>query len=73
MSPTGLFQMNFINRVQQFLKEVQIEMKRVNWLTRNDVLRYTIMVIAFSLVVAAYLGAVDFVVQWIIGKYVVGS
>lgn len=65
--------MKFLEKIKQFLKEVQIEMKRVNWLTRNDVLRYTIMVIIFSLVVAAYLGAVDFVVQWIIGKYVVGS
>jgi len=48
-----------------------MEMKRVNWLTRKDVFRYTLMVVVFSLAVAAYLGAIDFVVQWIIAKYIV--
>lgn len=63
--------MKFILKLKQFLKEVRMEMKRVNWLTRKDVFRYTLMVVVFSLAVAAYLGAIDFVVQWIIAKYIV--
>ena len=48
-----------------------MEIRRINWLSRSDVFRYTIMVVFFSLIAALYLGAVDFVVQWVIGKYVV--
>ncbi|KKT30027.1 MAG: hypothetical protein UX43_C0006G0010 [Candidatus Giovannonibacteria bacterium GW2011_GWB1_46_20] len=36
-------------------------MKKVNWPTRPETLRYTITVIAVSLGVAAILGAFDFV------------
>ena len=47
----------FIN----YLKETRVEMKKVNWPTRQETLRYTITVIAVSLAVAALLGAFDFI------------
>jgi preprotein translocase subunit SecE len=44
----------------QFLKEVKSELVKVVWPTRKETLRITLVVIAFSLVMAAFLGLVDF-------------
>ena len=44
-----------------FLKEVQLEAKRVNWPTRERVIRDTFVVIVFSAAVAAFLSLFDFV------------
>ena len=60
--------MNFISKLISFLKEVRLEMKKVNWLTRQEVLRHTIIVVVFSLSVAIYLGTLDIVFQFILSK-----
>ena len=60
--------MKFVFKLISFLKEVRLEMKKVNWLTRQEVLRYTIIVIIFALVVAIYLGTLDVVFQWFLAR-----
>ena len=42
-----------------FLKEVRLEMKKINWPTRQETLRYTLIVIGMSVVVAIFLGGLD--------------
>jgi len=54
-----------------FLKEVRIELKRVTWLTRKDTIKYTIFVIGLSLVVAAFLGGLDFIFNWLLNAFVI--
>ncbi len=49
-----------------FLKEVQEELKKVVWPTRDEVVRLTFVVILISLVVGLFLGGVDFVLVKII-------
>ncbi len=44
-----------------FFKEVQDELKKVVWPTRNEVTRLTFVVIFVSLVVGFFLGAVDLI------------
>jgi len=44
-----------------FLKEVQGELKKVVWPTREEVIRLTGVVILVSLVVGIFLGGLDFV------------
>ena len=69
MGPRGLFKnMKFVFQLISFLKEVRLEAKKVNWLTRREVLRHTIIVIIFALVVAVYLGTLDIVFQWFLGR-----
>lgn len=63
--------MNFIERIQSFLKEVYVELKKVNWLKRSEVLRYTLIVIAVTLIVAAFLGGLDYVFSALIKKFVI--
>lgn len=44
----------------QFLREVKSELSKVVWPSRTQVIRTTIAVIILSLLVAAFLGAVDY-------------
>lgn len=49
----------------QFLREVKSELTKVVWPTRKEVIRTTLAVVALCLVVAAYLGIVDFGLNWL--------
>lgn len=49
-----------LNKLVRFFKEVRLEMKKVNWPTRQGALKYTLIVISVSTVVAIYLGGLDF-------------
>ena len=44
----------------RFLKEARMELKRVKWPTRKELLTSTAVVIVLTLIVAFYLGVVDF-------------
>lgn len=54
------------NKIKNFIKESQYELKRVNWPTGKETTRYATFIIIFSLVVAAFLGLLDFVFSTII-------
>jgi len=43
-----------------YFKDTRSELKHVNWSTRERAINYTILVIAFSLIVALILAALDF-------------
>jgi preprotein translocase SecE subunit len=45
----------------KFLKEVQVEMAKVIWPTKNTTAMYTVVVILISLFVAYYLNIFDFI------------
>jgi len=58
--------MNITQKISVFFKEVWVEMKRVNWLSKKEVLRYTLIVLAVTVIVAAFLGGLDFIFSEII-------
>jgi len=62
--------MNITQKINLFFKEVFVEMKRVSWLSQKDVLRYTGIVLAITIVVAAFLGGLDFLFTSIIKVFV---
>jgi preprotein translocase subunit SecE len=47
----------------QFLKEVRVEMKKVTWPHRKEIIGSTAVVIFASFVVAFFLGFVDLILQ----------
>lgn len=53
-----------------FLQEVYSELLKVSWPSRNDTIRLTAVVIAISLFVGLYLGAVDYIFQQMLGYIV---
>ncbi|MDI6602810.1 MAG: preprotein translocase subunit SecE [Patescibacteria group bacterium] len=59
------------NKIITFLKEVQLEMKKVNWPTREETIKYTLMVIAVSLAVAIFLGGFDFVFTTLLNWFII--
>ncbi len=58
------------NKIITFLKEVRLEMKKVNWPSRKEIIRYTLIVVGISAVVAIYLGGLDFLLVSLIEKFV---
>lgn len=46
--------------ILNFLSEVKLELEKVTWPKRNTVINYLGLVIAISIVVAIFVGSVDF-------------
>lgn len=63
--------MQITQRVNIFFKEVWVEMKRVSWLSRKDIIRYTLIVLGVTVAVAAFLGGLDFIFTTIIKSFVI--
>jgi len=61
---------NIPSKIVTFLKEVRLEMKKVNWPTREQTLRYTLIVIGVSAAVAAFLGTIDFIFTTLLNKFI---
>jgi len=61
---------NIGTRIKSFLKEVYLELKKVNWLNRRELLRYTLIVIAVTFVVAFFLGSLDYIFTYLIKRFI---
>jgi preprotein translocase subunit SecE len=44
----------------QFLKEVREELSKVVWPTKEQTIRLTVIVVAVTLIVSAFIGGVDY-------------
>ena len=62
--------MNLFNQLISYIKEVRLEVKKVNWPSRDQVWRYTLIVVAVSFAVALYLGGLDFVFTTLLNKFI---
>ncbi|MCX6788785.1 MAG: preprotein translocase subunit SecE [bacterium] len=51
---------NIIERMRVFWQESRQELKRVNWPTREETIRYTLFVVGFSIFFAIFLGIIDY-------------
>ncbi|MCF8036919.1 MAG: preprotein translocase subunit SecE [Desulfobacteraceae bacterium] len=47
----------------QFLREVKVELSKVTWPSRKETVGTTAVVLVFVIIVAIFLGAVDFVLS----------
>jgi preprotein translocase subunit SecE len=54
---------SFWQRTVQFLRDVRIEMKKVIWPSRQEVINYTVVVIVTVTVVATFILALDMVLS----------
>lgn len=50
-----------ISKITNFLKEVKVEMKKVNWPTKKETLRYVLIVLGSTFVIASFLGLLDYI------------
>jgi preprotein translocase subunit SecE len=63
--------MNFLQKAINFLKESKTELKKVKWPTLRETLQYTLVVIIISLVVAIYLGGLDYIFSFLLRKFII--
>jgi len=59
-----------MNKILTFIKEAKAELMKVNWPTKKQTVNYTILVIAVSAVVAAFLGGLDYGFSSILKTYI---
>jgi preprotein translocase subunit SecE len=57
-----------VTRSREFLEECWAELKKVHWPSRKETQAATLVVIVGVMVVALYLGVVDFVLSWIVHR-----
>ena len=59
-----------MNRIVTFLKEVRAELGKVTWPTREQLFRYTGVVLGICLFFALFLGGIDSLLTWIVRSVV---
>ena len=62
-----------IQKISQYFSGVQIEMKKVTWLSKQEMMGSTIIVGVFSVLIAIFLFIVDFGVSQFISQLIGGK
>ena len=56
-------------KLKRFLREVRAEMEKVTWPGRQEVQAATLVIIALVLILAVFIGGVDFLVSRLLGLF----
>lgn len=62
---------NTIKNIPVFLVQTRGELKKVQWPSRDMAIKYTLIVIGASLVVALFLGGLDYLFTYIINNFII--
>ncbi len=54
-------------KVLTFLRQVKVEMKKVTWPSRQDLISYTSVVLAVVVALGIFIGAVDLIFTQVVG------
>ena len=63
--------MAILSRLTDYIKSSRGELKQVNWPNRRETLKFTLLIIFISLVVAGFLGFLDYIFQNLINKFII--
>ena len=55
--------MNILNKVIGFLNEVKVELSKVSWSTRQELVGSTIVVIMITLIMGLFIGLLDLILS----------
>ncbi len=58
-----------LEKLRNFLREVRVELEKVTWPGRQEVRAATLVIIALVLLLAAFIGGVDFLVSRVLGLF----
>lgn len=59
-----------LNKLLNYLKASQEELKKVVWPSKKETQNHTLLVIGISLLVAIFLGAIDFLFNLVLDKLI---
>ena len=62
-----------IQKISQYFNGIQVEMKKVTWLSKEEMLGSTIIVGVFSILIAIFLFFVDFGLSEFISRIIGGK
>ena len=62
-----------IQKISQYFNGIQIEMKKVTWLSKQEMMGSTVIVGVFSVLIAIFLFIVDFGVSQFISRLIGGK
>ena len=62
-----------INKISQYFNGVQLEMKKVTWLSKQEMLGSTIIVGIFSILISIFLFVIDFGLSEFISRLLGGK
>jgi len=54
-------------KIQNFISEVAVELKKVSWLTRQELVDATMIVLLSAIVLGIFIGCVDFALSKLLG------
>lgn len=60
-----------LTQIRDYLHEVKVEIKKVEWPTRTQTLKYTAIVVGISIFVAVFLGGLDFIFTNLLKRFVI--
>ncbi|MEK7149959.1 MAG: preprotein translocase subunit SecE [Patescibacteria group bacterium] len=59
------------SRIKSYIQESHLELGRVNWPSRQETTRLTLIVIGFSVVLAVFLGMLDILFNYLLINFVI--
>ena len=62
-----------VNKISQYFNGVQIEMKKVTWLSKQEMLGSTIIVGVFAVLIAIFLFVIDFGLSEVVSRLLGGK
>ena len=62
--------MRILKKLSSFLKEVRLEMKKVNWPNKKETMKYTLIIVGVSIAVAAFLGGLDYLFSTLLNRFI---
>jgi len=62
-----------IQKISQYFNDVQVEMKKVTWLSKEEMLGSTVIVGVFSVMIALFLFFVDFGLSEFVSRIIGGK
>lgn len=60
-----------MQKIINFFQEAKVELLRVNWPTKKQTINYTALVIIVSIVVAIFLGGLDYIFAYILKTLII--
>jgi preprotein translocase subunit SecE len=60
-----------VKNLKNFLIEAKGELMKVNWPSKKQTINYTLIVVAFSVIVALFLGGLDYFFSFLLKTFVI--
>lgn len=63
---------NFFKSIIDFVKESYIELKKVTWLSRKEVLASSLVIVILIIIMSIYIGLIDFILAKVVAFLIGG-